>query len=109
VQTLGELLTLVDYGCEPFDVLVIKSELAAGSLDLLSFLLDNPQVRHALIYNEQSAPLQALAGFAQESAQISPTPLPNLQLIGQVMAKVEAHGERQAAPDSHASLRHANA
>ncbi|MFJ4498379.1 chemotaxis protein CheY [Pseudomonas atacamensis] len=109
VQTLGELLTLVDYGCEPFDVLVINSELAAGSLDLLSFLLDNPQVRHALIYNEQSAPLQALAGFAQESAQISPTPLPNLQLIGQVMAKVEAHGERQAAPDSHASLRHANA
>ncbi|MBR7197022.1 MULTISPECIES: chemotaxis protein CheY [Pseudomonas] len=109
VQTLGELLTLVDYGCEPFDVLVINSELAAGSLDLLSFLLDNPQVRHALIYNEQSAPLQALAGFAQESAQISPTPLPNLQLIGQVMARVEAHGERQAAPDSHASLRHANA
>ncbi|WP_263219188.1 ANTAR domain-containing protein [Pseudomonas atacamensis] len=109
VQTLGELLTLVDYGCEPFDVLVINAELAAGSLDLLGFLLDNPQVRHALIYNEQSAPLQALAGFAEENAQISPTPLPNLQLIGQVMARVEARGERQAAPDSHASLRHANA
>ncbi|MDH2077254.1 chemotaxis protein CheY [Pseudomonas koreensis] len=109
VQTLGELLTLVDYGCEPFDVLVINAELAAGSLDLLGFLLDNPQVRHALIYNEQSAPLQALAGFAQESAQISPTPLPNLQLIGQVMARVEARDERQAPPDSHASLRHANA
>lgn len=109
VQTLGELLTLVDYGCEPFDVLVINAELAAGSLDLLGFLLDNPQVRHALIYNEQSAPLQALAGFAEESAQISPTPLPNLQLIGQVMARVETCDEPQAAPDAHASLRHANA
>lgn len=109
MQTLGELLTLVDYGCEPFDVLVINAELAAGSLDLLGFLLDNPQVRHALIYNEQSAPLQALAGFAQENAQISPTPLPNLQLIGQVMARVETCDERQAAPDAHAPLRHANA
>lgn len=109
VQTLGELLTLVDYGCEPFDVLVINAELAAGSLDLLGFLLDNPQVRHALIYNEPSAPLQAAAGFAQENAQISPTPLPNSQLIGQVMARVETCDERQAAPDSHASLRHANA
>ena len=109
VQTLGELLTLVDYGCEPFDVLVINAELAAGSLDLLGFLLDNPQVRHALIYNEPSAPLLTVAGFAQENAQISPTPLPNLQLIGQVMARVEACDERQAPPDSHASLRHANA
>ncbi|WP_323163652.1 chemotaxis protein CheY [Pseudomonas atacamensis] len=109
VQTLGELLTLVDYGCEPFDVLVINAELAAGSLDLLGFLLDNPQVRHALIYNEQSATLQALAGFAEENALISPTPLPNLQLIGQVMARVETCDERQAAPDAHASLRHANA
>ncbi|WGT32089.1 chemotaxis protein CheY [Pseudomonas atacamensis] len=109
VQTLGELLTLVDYGCEPFDVLVINAELAAGSLDLLGFLLDNPQVRHALIYNEPSAPLQAAAGFAQENAQISSTPLPNSQLIGQVMARVETCDERQAPPDSHASLRHANA
>lgn len=109
VQTLGELLTLVDYGCEPFDVLVINAELAAGSLDLLGFLLDNPQVRHALIYNEPSAPLQAAAGFAQENAQISPTPLPNSQLIGQVMARVETCDEHQAAPDAHASLRHANA
>jgi hypothetical protein len=109
VQTLGELLTLVDYGCEPFDVLVINAELAAGSLDLLGFLLDNPQVRHALIYNEPSAPLQAAAGFAQENAQISPTPLPNSQLIGQVMARAETCDEPQAAPDAHASLRHANA
>ncbi|MFJ4588634.1 chemotaxis protein CheY [Pseudomonas moraviensis] len=109
VQNLGELLTLVDYGCEPFDVLVINAELAAGSLDLLGFLLDNPQVRHALIYNEQSAPLQALAGFAQENVQISPAPLPNSQLVGQVMARVEAAGERRQAPDSHWLWRHANA
>ncbi|MED7666902.1 chemotaxis protein CheY [Pseudomonas moraviensis subsp. stanleyae] len=109
VQSLDELLTLVDYGCEPFDVLVINAELAAGSLDLLGFLLDNPQVRHALIYNEASAPLQKSAGFAQENVQISPAPLPNSPLIGQVMARVEACDECQTAPDSHALLRHAHA
>jgi len=109
VQNLGELLTLVDYGCEPFDVLVINAELAAGALDLQGFVLDNQQVRHALIYNEPSAPLQDDAGFAQENVQISPAPLPNAQLIGQVMAVVEAAGEDHATPDLHWLLRHANA
>lgn len=109
VQNLGELLTLVDYGCEPFDVLVINAELAAGALDLQGFVLDNQQVRHALIYNEPSAPLQDDAGFAQENVQISPAPLPNAQLIGQVMAGVEAAGEDHATPDLHWLLRHANA
>jgi len=109
VQNLGELLTLVDYGCEPFDALVINAELAAGVLDLQGFLLDNQQVRHALIYNDTSAPLQAVAGFAQENVQISPALLPNAQLIGQMMAKVEATGQRQATPDLHWLLRHANA
>lgn len=37
VQSIAELLTLVDYGCEPFDVVVINAELAMGSLDLLGF------------------------------------------------------------------------
>lgn len=37
VQSLFELLTLVDYGCAPFDVVVINAELAAGSLDLQGF------------------------------------------------------------------------
>jgi len=109
VQNLGELLTLVDYGCEPFDVLVINAELAAGALDLQGFVLDNQQVRHALIYNEPSAPLQDDAGFAQENVQISPAPLPNSPLVGQVMARVEAAEEHHAAPDSHWLLRHANA
>ena len=63
VQTLAELLTLVDYGCEPFDVVVINADLATGALDLPGFFLNNPQVRHALIYNEASAPLQTALGF----------------------------------------------
>lgn len=112
VQDLIELLTLVDYGSEPFDVLVINAELAAGALDLRGFLLDNPQVRHALIYNEPSAPLHAAAGFAQENVQVSHTRLPNSQAIRQLMALVDApHMPHTAADWQHAQplLRRAHA
>ena len=50
VQSLAEMLTLVEYGCEPFDLVVINASLAGGALDLPGFFLDNCQVRHALIY-----------------------------------------------------------
>ena len=50
VQSLAEMLTLVEYGCEPFDLVVINASLAGGALDLPGFFLDNCQVRHTLIY-----------------------------------------------------------
>ncbi|MBK5535373.1 chemotaxis protein CheY [Pseudomonas sp. TH08] len=89
VQSLLELLTLVEYGCEPFDVVVINAELAAGSLELPAFFLDNPQVRHALIYNDPSAPLQVFSAFAQDNVLISHAPLPNEQAIRHLMAHVD--------------------
>jgi hypothetical protein len=94
-QSLTELLTLVDYGCEPFDAVVINAELAAGSLDLLGFFLDNPQVRQALIYNESTAPLQQASGFAQENVQVSHLALPSKQSISQLMALVDTPARRQ--------------
>lgn len=51
VQSLVEMLTLVEYGCEPFDLVVINASLAGGALDLPGFFLDNRQVHHALIYD----------------------------------------------------------
>lgn len=94
-QSLAELLTLVDYGCEPFDAVVINADLAAGSLDLLGFFLDNPQVRQALIYNERTAPLQSVAGFAQDNVQISPLALPGLPAISRLMTLVDAPASRR--------------
>jgi hypothetical protein len=94
-QSLAELLTLVDYGCEPFDVVVINAELAAGSLDLLGFFLNNPQVRQALIYNECTAPLQQASGFAQENVQVSHLALPSKQSVSQLMALVDTPARRQ--------------
>mgnify|MGYP003613403973 CR=1 FL=1 len=96
VQSLLELLTLVEYGCEPFDALVINAELTAGSLDLSDFFLNNPHVRHVLIYNEPSAPLQVKSGFAQENVQISHAALPNEQAIRHLMALVDAPQWKQA-------------
>jgi hypothetical protein len=89
VQSLTELLTLVDYGCEPFDVVVVNAELAPGSLDLPGFFLNNLLVRQALIYNDDTAPLQPASGFAQENVQISQLALPSKQSISQLMALVD--------------------
>ena len=105
VQSLVELLTLVDYGCEPFDVVVINAELATGSLDLPEFFLDNPQVHHALIYNDPSAPLQGPTGFAQENLQISHAVLPNARDIERLMTMADVSrstGDRMMRWRAHA-------
>ncbi|MDT3311999.1 chemotaxis protein CheY [Pseudomonas sp. rhizo66] len=99
-QSLTELLTLVDYGCEPFDVVVVNAELASGSLDLLGFFLDNPQVRQALIYNEATAPLHPVSGFAQENVQINHLALPSKHSISQLMTLADAPA-RPEKPAAH--------
>ncbi|KAF0865650.1 response regulator [Pseudomonas sp. LD120] len=54
VHSLEELLTLVEYACDPFDLVIINGNLATDSgFDLLDFCLDNPQLDHALIYDSQ--------------------------------------------------------
>jgi hypothetical protein len=104
-QSLVELLTLVEYGCEPFDVVVINAELAGGSLDLSGFFMNNPNVRHALIYNESSAPLEATPGFAQENLQISHAALPNAAVIEQLMAFVDGTDNGALEAWHHAATR----
>lgn len=91
VQSLIELLTLVDSGCTTFDVVLVNADLAAGSLDLAGYFLDNPQVRHWLIYNQ---PLSDLA-------------VPDFPTIEHLMSQVEASTQQavlaweQALPMKH--------
>jgi hypothetical protein len=92
VQSLAELLTLVDYGCQPFDVLVINAELATGIADLRGFLFDNPQVRRALIYGEPADSSSVPEHFGAKIIT-SPAPLPSICTIEQLMASVEASVE----------------
>ncbi|MDD0971736.1 MULTISPECIES: chemotaxis protein CheY [Pseudomonas] len=93
VQSLGELLTLVDYGGQPFDVLVINAELAAGMADLRGFLFDHPQVRRALVYGEATNASGVSRHFGAKIIA-SPAALPSISAIKQLMTSVEDSPER---------------
>jgi CheY-like chemotaxis protein len=87
VQNLNELLALVEYGCEPLDLVLINGAMASEGLDLLNFFADNPQVHHAFIFNEQQAPLPSVSGHVQ----VSQAELPDLACITQLMSAVDRH------------------
>ncbi|MHC8372930.1 response regulator [Pseudomonas sp. MDT1-85] len=71
VPSLAQMLTLVEYGCEPFDLVVINASLAGGALDLSGFFRDNRQVQHALIYEGRAAPPD-LASIQRLMTRIDP-------------------------------------
>ena len=85
VQSLDELLPLVEYGCEPLDLVLINGAMANGALDLFSFLADNSQVHHGFIFNERQAPLPPAGG----KVQVSQVALPDLASITQLMSAVD--------------------
>lgn len=85
VQSLEELLTLVEYASEPFDLLVVNAALAGGKLDLLGFCLDNGQLKRVLIYDGQQAHLPAIPTKKPRKVQVSHTVLPDLRLIGELI------------------------
>ena len=89
VQSLDELLNLVEYGCAPFDLLVINAGLAHGKLDLLDFCLDNRQVARALIFDGQCAQLPAIAASERHKVLVSHAMLPDLATIQRLMAHID--------------------
>ena len=89
VQQLEELLTLVEYGCEPFDLVVINAAMAAGSLDLRGFLLDNSEVRNALVFNDTLAQFAPMSISGQKTIQVSTAVLPDLKGIQRLMSTVD--------------------
>ncbi|HEX4546793.1 chemotaxis protein CheY [Pseudomonas sp.] len=100
-QSLSEMLSLVGYGGEPFDVLVVNADLASGSMDLPAFLLDGSPVRHALIYNEPSMLFEGPSGVARKNLQICNDGMPSASMIERLMARVDVPGfnARDAAPE----------
>jgi hypothetical protein len=89
VNSLEELLTLVEYGCEPFDLVVINAALASGALDLPGFLRDNPHVHHALIYNAEQANWPPIPACSQQKVQISHGALPDLGTLALLMETID--------------------
>lgn len=91
VQSLSELLNLVEYGCEPFDLVVINASLANGTLDLLDFFRDNPQVRHAFIYDGQQEKAPSIPTGEQQKVRVTHALMPDLSAIQHLMAIVDRH------------------
>lgn len=89
VQDLAELLTLVEYGSEPFDLVVINASLAGEGFDLPDFFLDNPQVHHVLIYDAEQVKSPSIPACEQQNVQVSLAALPDLACIQRLMAGVD--------------------
>ncbi|BCX69571.1 chemotaxis protein CheY [Pseudomonas izuensis] len=89
VQSLEELLILVEYASEPFDLLVVDAALADGKLDLLDLCLDNRQLDHVLIYNGAQAGLSPIPACEKQGVQVSHASLPDLASIQRLMAVVD--------------------
>ncbi|MFW9270463.1 response regulator [Pseudomonas sp. NR3] len=85
VSDVHELLTLVDCGCEPFDLVIVNASVADDALDLPGFFLDNPLVRHALIYNAQ----QGTPATRQPFLQVSNARLPDAISVQRLMKSVD--------------------
>ena len=86
VSDVQELLALVEYGSEPFDLVVVHAGLANGALDLHDFMLDNPQVRYAMIYNAQQVGLSAAR---RSNLYLNDAQLPDLTSLGRLMERVD--------------------
>ena len=94
VHCVEELLTLVEYSSEPFDLVMISMSLTVD-LDLLAFCGDNPQIRHGFIYNDPQARLAPNQG---RKVQISHARMPDLELVRQLMERVDPHTHEVKVP-----------
>ncbi|MET0848099.1 MAG: response regulator [Pseudomonas sp.] len=93
VHDLASMLTLIEYGCEPFDLVVVNAALGAGELDLLGYFLDNRQVCHALIFDGQQAQLPPIPACGQQKIRVSHAVLPDLACIQQLMTIIDPSPE----------------
>lgn len=89
VSHAQELMTLVEYASEPFDLLVVDACLADGVLGLPGFFLENPQVRHGMIYNTRQTGLLSVPDTRRSSVQLHPAPLPDLASLARLMERID--------------------
>lgn len=87
---LEQVFSALEYDREPLDLLIINASLVRGvKFDLFSFCMNNPHIRYALIYDDQQRGLPSLLVCRHHKVLISALPLPDLETITHLMAKVE--------------------
>jgi len=91
-NTLQELLSLVEYGCEPFDLVMISASMTTGfDLDLLAFCVDNEQIRHGFIYDDQRMQRTPIQASYRQKVEVSLARMPDLESIGRLMNSIDPH------------------
>lgn len=89
VRGFDELLTLVEYASEPFDLVLVNGSMTPASMDLPGFFLHNAQVRHAYIYDSERAYASSVPVGAQHKVETSRSALPDLRAIEQLMSSLD--------------------
>jgi PleD family two-component response regulator len=90
VHSLEELLIVVEYGCEPFDLVILNANLTtSGGLDPLGLCQDNLQIRHALIYDAEQAGMPTLYAVAQRKVRLHQARLPDRETLESLMRRVD--------------------
>ncbi|WP_434984397.1 response regulator [Pseudomonas protegens] len=90
VHSLDELLRLVEYASEAFDLLIINASLPIPrTFDLLTFCRNNSQLKHALIYAEDNTQQPSVSGKKQQRIQLCPLRLPEAETIKNVLRLVD--------------------
>jgi DNA-binding NarL/FixJ family response regulator len=90
VHCVEELLTLVEYGSKPFDLVMISASLTAGvDLDLLAYCGDNQQIRHGFIYDGQHVQLTASKVSQPQRVQVIQARMPDFKVVRHLMEMVD--------------------
>jgi len=83
VQSVMELLRLVEYADDPFDALIINEKFSQNdSFDPLAYCLDNPQILAALIYGiDEFVPGSVIRSGKVKICNVPCPDLADLQLL----------------------------
>lgn len=99
VHSVQELLTLVEYGGEPFDLVLVSATLSVD-FDPLALCADNPQVRHACIYHDRHGRFAQVGSLLRSRVQVSSARRPELEALQSLMRLVDPAAFVEQWPDA---------
>src|SRR5437868_539077 len=99
VHCVEELLTLVEYGSEPFDLVMINASLVAEvDLDLLAFCGDNQQIHHGFIYDGQHVQLTTSKVRQPQRVQVIQARMPDVEMVRRLLDMVDPQTQAPLLP-----------
>ncbi|MGE7955426.1 hypothetical protein ACQKQA_02315 [Pseudomonas sp. NPDC089530] len=95
---LSEVLNVVEYGSEPMDLVIINASLGQHArLDILAFCMDNPQIRHVLVYDCELLGMSSIPAGRHRKMYISSLSLPDHDTLSRLMWAIDT-GRRNHGP-----------